>query len=962
MKRILCRLLLLLVLFNSSELVSQSLLIEKFKLFEEKEDVVVSTFIVDHQNFIWFIANNRLYRFDGTNSEEMAPAFDGFDINTPKTLFFSLTNKIWITGIDKIGYFDLDQWSYHPVNLDGIELNNAINRIIYETEKGDLVFGYGEGQILVVTHGEVIVNDEIYQKSKEKQVRIGITSIAEFKDKLWIATTEGQLLEINPNDYSIVKSTQVTDQLSIEVVIPLKDEFLLELSNEGFYYYDFKRLKKEDRIDYERNVHLVKDSPLHMFYVDHKNLYMLNKLNDEHPIYKETLSKSLETLSQIILTQSHILLSNVEGIHSISVRNNGVYFVNPNPKFDKNSVRATYFFEDGAQFFCSYKGAGYIDESGILTHLEVNTIGYRIVPLDNNRLLLTSEGAFLEVFDRRTKTIYPYEYNTELSHRQIRENSYVTAITDDSDFYYLGSYGGILKLNKITHEVLKVDSNQKDLSYGIGVRELSLHEGELWVSTIHGLYVLKDKNWQKVYPMDRSETIHSHIRIKDTIWLATQSSGLVAINPKGELLENYTTKDGLTDNLIYQLDYREDKLFAFTAYGFNLYYNHTILPYYPKSQYENSEYNHGAIGYNPKTNTLYAGGIKGYTTIDLDGDIADVKFPTYVISEVVTSNKNNVVSTDYNHSYNNNSEIIIPKDNPYIRLKFKQNELDVNAVKYEYLIPELFEEWRKLDISKSIELVGISPGTYHLSVRHPGDRNFNNYLLKKEYYFYQSWWFYLLISLFIIVVVYSYFKFRVNLIQKNERLRSRIAADLHDDIGSVLGGILAQSQYANLAPEKTKSILSRIQYNAKTGLQSLSDIVWSVDHKNDNWDSFLDKIEVHGNESTQNSTIQFSLKTFGVPAKKALDQKLRQNLWLIFKESLMNCIKHSKATEFNVEITFNKHAVDIIISDNGIGFEQSTIQLGNGLKNMKMRSDLINAHFELISKPNNTQIRITAKL
>ncbi|NVJ72654.1 MAG: hypothetical protein HWD80_05090, partial [Flavobacteriaceae bacterium] len=86
MKRILCRLLLLLVLFNSSELVSQSLLIEKFKLFEEKEDVVVSTFIVDHQNFIWFIANNKLYRFDGTNSEEMAPAFDGFDINTPKTL------------------------------------------------------------------------------------------------------------------------------------------------------------------------------------------------------------------------------------------------------------------------------------------------------------------------------------------------------------------------------------------------------------------------------------------------------------------------------------------------------------------------------------------------------------------------------------------------------------------------------------------------------------------------------------------------------------------------------------------------------------------------------------------------------------------------------------------------------------------------------------------------------------
>lgn len=962
MKRILCRLLLLLVLFNSSQLAAQSLLIEKFKLFEEKEDVVVSTFIVDHQNFIWFIANNKLYRFDGTNSEEMSPAFEGYDINTPKTLFFSLTNKIWITGINKIGFFDLDQWKYHPLNLDGIDLNNAINRIIYETADGDVVFGYGEGQILAVSKEQVFFNDEIYRKSIEKQVRIGITSIAEFKDKLWIATTEGQLLEIDNQNYSIVESIQVTDQLSIEVVVPLKEEFLLELKNEGFYYYDFKRLKKEDRIDYMKNVHLVKDSPLHMFYVDHKNLYMLNKLNDEHPIYKETLSKNLETLSQIMLTQSHILLSNVEGIHSISVRNNGVYFMNPNPKFEKNSVRATYFFEDGAQFFCSYKGAGYIDKSGVLTHLEVNTIAYRILPLDENRLLLTSEGSFLEVFDRRTKTISPYDFKTNLSHRQIRENSYITAITQDENHYFIGSYGGILKVDKKTHEVFKVASNQKDLSYGIGVRDLSLFENELWVSTIHGLYVLKDRNWQKIYPKDRSETIHSHVRIRDTIWLATQSSGLVAVNPRGELLEQYTTKDGLTDNLIYQLDYRQNKLFAFTAYGFNLYYNHTVLPYYPKSQEENSEYNHGAIGYNPKTNTLYAGGIKGYTTIDLDGDIADVKFPTYVISEVVTSNKDNVVDTDYNHSYIDNSEIIIPKDSPYVRLKFKQNELDVNDVKYEYLIPELFEDWRKLDISKSIELVGISPGTYHLSVRHPGDRNFNSYLIKKEYYFYQRWWFYLLLSLTVIGIIYSYFKFRVNLIRNNERLRSRIAADLHDDIGSVLGGILAQSQYANLAPEKTKSILSRIQYNAKTGLQSLSDIVWSVDHKNDNWDSFLDKIEVHGNESTQNSAMQFNLKTLGVPSKKVLDQKLRQNLWLIFKESLMNCIKHSKATEYNVEITFKKQSVEIIISDNGIGFEHSSIQLGNGLKNMKMRSDLINAYFELISKPGTTQIKITAKL
>src|SRR6056300_367413 len=106
-----------LVFLWSSHLFSQDLMVEKFRLFEEKEDVVVKTFLVDQQNFIWFITNNRLYRFDGSESLDMSDAFEKYQIKAPNSIFLSTDFKIWITGINTIGYIDLIEWTYTPLDL-----------------------------------------------------------------------------------------------------------------------------------------------------------------------------------------------------------------------------------------------------------------------------------------------------------------------------------------------------------------------------------------------------------------------------------------------------------------------------------------------------------------------------------------------------------------------------------------------------------------------------------------------------------------------------------------------------------------------------------------------------------------------------------------------------------------------------------------------------------------------------
>ncbi len=961
MKRFPHRFVFVSLLICTNYLLGQNLPIDKIKLFEEKEEVVVKSFLVDNKNFIWFVSNNNLYRFDGTSSKEMGSSINNWTAKHITKLFLCSHNKIWVAGTNNVGYVDVNTWTYTPIQVNPEELQASVT-FIYESESGSVIFGYQDGSILFVENGSFYWNKTIKEKSMESKVQISIRSAINFNDRLWMSTSNGNLLEFSKDEKHIENIHRITDNVSIEAILPFDSYLMFELKDRGLFKWTDNEIKKLDEIPFSQEVHYVKDTPRHLFYLDNKNLYMFGKYKNAK-VHHEPLNIDLKNINDVQLNQSNILVANNSGIYNISVRSNGIFQYNPIPKYDTNSSRDIHFFEDGSHFFCTYNGAGFVDAHGKLTIFEKHKADYKILPISKDTLLISSEGSFLELFDKKTMSFSKFNYHTKLSDKKIRDNSYVTSLAQDDENFYTGSYSGMLKVNKKTLEVSELPMKNNDISYNINVRDISVNEDKIYVSTRNGFFEISDGEIYKLYPTEGNETVHAHEMLRDTIWLATQSSGLVGVNSKGENLAKYTIAEGMTDNLVYSLASMDGNLFAFTGYGFNLYKNGRIIPYLPKNKEDNGEYNHVSIGYDYKNKAVYAGGLKGYTKIDLNYKFDQVPTPNFVVTDVVVSNSKNELISQHNLSYLENPKIHIPKESNYFRIKFKNEELDTNKPRLEYKISDIYSNWTRIDVSKNIELVGITPGRHNLLVRYPGSDNIQEFIVEKEAFFYQKWWFYVSVFLFVLGAVFYYFKFRLKLVKTNERLRSRIAADLHDDIGSILGGIMAQSQFASIEPEKTPQILNRIKENSQIGLQALSDIVWSVDHKNDHWKSFLEKLELHGTETTNMTSLIFSFKVNGHIAKKKLAQQIRQNLWLIYKETLMNCIKHSGAKEFSTTINFlSKNKIQMILQDDGIGFDEEKINPGNGLKNIRMRTSAMGGRCELESQDLGTRITITVSV
>lgn len=185
-----------------------------------------------------------------------------------------------------------------------------------------------------------------------------------------------------------------------------------------------------------------------------------------------------------------------------------------------------------------------------------------------------------------------------------------------------------------------------------------------------------------------------------------------------------------------------------------------------------------------------------------------------------------------------------------------------------------------------------------------------------------------------------------------ERMRNEIARDLHDDMGSTLSSIHIISQLAlkeNQADPSTK-YFQRISENSAKMMESMSDMVWSINPDNDSLQKMLSKMKEFSAEILEPKNMSYQFQGEETLNGAVLDLACRKNIFLIFKESINNAAKYSEGSF--VDIHFSQVANDLLltISDNGKGFDHTKVQNGNGLKNMKARAMEINAQLNLESK------------
>jgi signal transduction histidine kinase len=188
-----------------------------------------------------------------------------------------------------------------------------------------------------------------------------------------------------------------------------------------------------------------------------------------------------------------------------------------------------------------------------------------------------------------------------------------------------------------------------------------------------------------------------------------------------------------------------------------------------------------------------------------------------------------------------------------------------------------------------------------------------------------------------------------------ENERNRIARELHDDIGSSMSAI---SIFADLAakeasPEQTRlqEMLRRTTAKAAEVSESLSDLIWAIYSKNDNWSNLVDRIRNFGFEILTAKGIEVRIEDDFSLSGKVLPINLKKNLLLISKEALNNIAKYSSATLAMIRFEYYEKTLQLRISDNGHGFDPESVSKGNGLQSMHNRARALQGQLRITSSP-----------
>jgi len=198
-----------------------------------------------------------------------------------------------------------------------------------------------------------------------------------------------------------------------------------------------------------------------------------------------------------------------------------------------------------------------------------------------------------------------------------------------------------------------------------------------------------------------------------------------------------------------------------------------------------------------------------------------------------------------------------------------------------------------------------------------------------------------------------------------ERERSRIARDIHDDLGAQLTRITMLSESAaepEADPHKAADGIRRIYDTARELTRSMDEIVWAVNPRHDTLESLATYLEKFAQDWLAGMGVRCRLDLPLQFPEWHLTSELRHNVFLAFKEALHNTVKHSQATEVCIRLTLKEKSFELVVEDNGRGFAvgeggksvsamPGRAASGNGVENMRRRLAAIGGSCEIQSEP-----------
>ena len=509
--------------------------------------------------------------------------------------------------------------------------------------------------------------------------------------------------------------------------------------------------------------------------------------------------------------------------------------------------------------------------------------------------------------------------------------------------------------------------------------------GTLWIGTMNdGLYgvTLENKKIKKVKhyihnPKDRNslssnfvvDIIQSKVPGKNILWIAT-NVGLNKLDLNLDTFTHYFKKDGLPHDFVFKLlEDSRGNIWSTIANSLCVY---NVIT---------GKFN--SYGEDDGLPITGFGGARQRTAVTLDGQLlfgspsgALGFYPDEVINDPIypqirlTDFKIFHKSAKLDTAINFKKIIHLSYDQKIFSFEFTDlNFSNSKRNQFAYKLEGLYDDWINIGNERAISFTDIDPGKYIFQVKGvTNDGVWNETGTSIVLIIAPPWWatwlFRIIMFITIIGIGYSIYRYRVNKLLEMERLRVQIASDLHDDIGSALTRIAVHSEIIQTTKEEEKVSRSsqKIGSMSREIITTLSDVVWSIDSRNDTVGDLIDRMRDFLETVFPAGSIHIDFQTKGLHFDLKVNQSLRQNIYLIFKEAANNAAKHSGADEIKISMINGDGKFRMEIVDNGTGINQEEKQTGHhGIENMKLRAERINGELKIEKLEKGTSVKLIAK-
>lgn len=937
MKKIL---LLVLILFLFEQASAQVKIFRNITIEDGLAQSNVDAIYQDSKGYMWFGTMHGLTRWDGIYYRNY-DLIDGL-VSAEINIISEDLNGNVLMGTD------LGLSMYNNYKLTNIEFPDEITSkeiyAFYTNKKNDTYIGFDRG--LVLLQNKKILNPYKNSIVDGKYVY----AITGDRDIVYLAVRNLGLVKLENNQFEVLSDSELFNVNWGSSFINEKGELILTTRN-GFAIYKDGKINFIDLTQNDENLRIRKILPgdfNQIFITTNKGVIIYNDGAIELIDEKNGLPGN--SVSSICRDNNGVYYFGLQG-DGVALYDGGrIFSLNNKTGFASNRIYGICEGYDNKIFAASIGGGIQIYDGQKVEVLSkkngfpTNNVN-DVRPYDKDNIIAATNIGIVIWGKNGLKKIHSMESGLK--------SNYFRSVTVDEDktIYAVNNLGvHIISLND--YQVI----NKKDgLPTTFITNFLKLKDGSILLGTENNGLIRIDSN--KIQTINKDDGLADNkvlctYQMADGTILAGTQGGLSVIRNNNHSV--YNTLNGLSDNTIYCVDEDDHgQVYLTTNRGVDIItFNDDqidVRNISMKNGLAGNECNVRGLCKDSK-GRMWIGTLKGVSCYDPSKDNLAKKPPEVKITSVRLYDK--IVNDFYE-----NKKLVFEHNENYLRFGFLGVNLSSpGQVKYQYRLTSVDPEWVESDF-RFARYANLDNGEYNFEIRAKNEggnwstiKNVSFTILAP---FYKSWWFITLSIILIAGTVTLFITMRVRQVIQFERLRTKLSADLHDNVGAGLTEISILSEVIAHARERNNEDVTRnlnlISRTARQLIDSMSDIVWLVNPKRDSLYDLIIRLEETYRELLNQKGISFQSKNLISLETISLPMEYRQHLYLIFKEGINNSLKYSNCNSIFLDANVDGKKLEMRLTDDGKGFDTHKKSTGQGLKNMYERSKLINGSLNIDS-------------